>query len=86
MRVTIDGRDYVLKEDTFRLTSEHFEAADKWPDRYEAIKWAMDAQASVAEMKAWHRANHGEDLAEPEPKKKIEQLPVPSRKPGKVLF
>lgn len=80
MRVTIDGRDYVLKEDTFRLTIEHFEAADKWPDRCEAIKWAMEVQATVAEMKAWHRAIHGEDLAEPEPKKKVEPLPVPGKR------
>lgn len=40
----------------------HFYAALKWDDSAECLKWADDVQANVAEMKAWRRAQRGEDL------------------------
>lgn len=44
------------------FTVEHLKAAEKWNDRFECLKWAVEAQATVAEMKAWHRAQNGLDL------------------------
>lgn len=76
MRVTIDGRDYVPETNLFRLTDDHFEAAAKLPAPFDAIKWAHECQATVAEMQAWSRAVHGERTE----KKKMEPLPVPGRK------
>ena len=56
MQVTIDGRDYVPATETFRLTDEHFEAAAKWDNSFDLVRFAHDNQASVAEMLAWGRA------------------------------
>lgn len=48
-----------------RLKWSHFYAATNWPDAAECLQWAEDMGATVAEMKAWRRAQHGEDLAQP---------------------
>lgn len=44
------------------FTVAHLAAAEKWDDRYECLKWAVESRATVAEMKAWHRAQNGLDL------------------------
>jgi hypothetical protein len=48
-----------------RLKWSHFYAALNWDDAAECLQWADDMQATVAEMKAWRRAQHGEDLSAP---------------------
>lgn len=48
-----------------RLKWSHFYAALNWDDAAECLQWAEDMQATVAEMKAWRRAQHGEDLSAP---------------------
>lgn len=45
------------------LRWSHFFAAMDWDDSHACLKWADDVQAGVAEMKAWRRAQRGEDLA-----------------------
>lgn len=40
----------------------HLEAAESWNDRFECLKWAVESQATVAEMKSWHRAQNVIDL------------------------
>ncbi len=40
----------------------HFLVALTWPDATECLKWADEQDATVAEMKAWRRMQHGEDL------------------------
>ena len=47
------------------LKWSHFYAAINWPDASECLQWALDMGATVAEMKAWRRAQHGEDLSQP---------------------
>jgi hypothetical protein len=47
------------------LRWSHFYAALNWDDAPECLQWAADMQATVAEMKAWRRAQHGEDLSAP---------------------
>jgi hypothetical protein len=47
------------------LRWSHFYAAITWDDAAECLTWANDMQATVAEMKAWRRAQHGEDLTAP---------------------
>lgn len=47
------------------LRWSHFYAALNWDDAPECLQWAGDMQATVAEMKAWRRAQHGEDLTTP---------------------
>lgn len=54
----VDG-DYV------ELKWSHFYVALNWDDAPECLQWAQENQASVAEMKAWRRAMHGEDLTQP---------------------
>lgn len=46
----------------------HFYAALTWDDAQDCLRWAEEMQSTVAEMKAWRRAQRGEDLtAEPAP-------------------
>jgi hypothetical protein len=47
------------------LKWSHFYAAVAWDDAAECLQWAEDIGATVAEMKAWRRAQRGEDLSEP---------------------
>jgi len=47
------------------LKWSHFYAALNWDDAPECLQWAQEMQATVAEMKAWRRAQHGEDLTAP---------------------
>jgi hypothetical protein len=42
----------------------HFYAALNWDDAAECLQWADEMQATVAETKAWRRAQRGEDLTE----------------------
>jgi hypothetical protein len=44
------------------LKWSHFYAAINWDNAAECLQWAEDVQAGVAEMKAWRRAQRGEDL------------------------
>ena len=44
------------------LKWSHFYAAINWDDAAECLQWAEDVQAGVAEMKAWRKAQRGEDL------------------------
>ncbi len=43
------------------LKWSHFFAAMNWDDAAECLQWAEEAQATVAEMKAWRRALRGEE-------------------------
>lgn len=47
-----------------RLKWSHFYAALNWEDAAECLQWANDLGATVAEMKAWRRAQRGEDLSQ----------------------
>lgn len=44
------------------LKWSHFYGALNWDDFEECLNWASENQATVAEMKAWRRMQHGEDL------------------------
>lgn len=46
------------------LRWSHFYAALNWDDADDCLKWADDVKATVIQMKAWRRAQHGEDLSE----------------------
>lgn len=59
------------------LKWSHFYSALTWDDAAECLQWGNENQATVAEMKAWRRAQHGEDLSEP-----AEDLDGPSFDPG----
>lgn len=54
--------DRVLDRLVGEFTVEHLVAAENWNDRFECLKWAVENIATVAEMKAWHRAQNGLDL------------------------
>lgn len=47
------------------LKWSHFYVALNWDDSSECLQWANEIEATVAEMKAWRRAQHGEDLSSP---------------------
>lgn len=47
------------------LKWSHFYSALTWDDAAECLQWAQDIGATVAEMKAWRRAQRGEDLTAP---------------------
>ncbi len=47
------------------LKWSHFYVAINWDDASECLQWANEMEATIAEMKAWRRANNGEDLTEP---------------------
>lgn len=48
-----------------QLKWSHFYVSLNWDDSAECLEWANEMQATVAEMKAWRRAQHGEDLTVP---------------------
>lgn len=50
-----------------KLMWSHFWAAIDWEDAKECLKWANDVQAGVSEMRAWRRAQNGEDLIADDP-------------------
>lgn len=45
-----------------KLCWTHFYVALNWDDASECLAWADENGATVAEMKAWRRMQHGEDL------------------------
>ncbi|WP_437187124.1 hypothetical protein SH668x_000506 [Planctomicrobium sp. SH668] len=45
------------------LKWSHFYVVINWDDAAECLSWASEMQATIAEMKAWRRAQHGEDLS-----------------------
>jgi hypothetical protein len=47
------------------LKWSHLYAALTWDDAAECLQWANEMTASIAEMKAWRRAQRGEDLSSP---------------------
>lgn len=47
------------------LRWSHFYVALTWDDAPECLAWAKENEATVAEMKAWRRLQHGEDLTQP---------------------
>jgi len=53
-----------VKDHYQNLKWSHFYTALTWDDAAESLKWADDMQATIAEMRAWRRAQHGEDLTE----------------------
>lgn len=56
-----------VRQEFSALRWSHFYAALTWDDSPECLQWAEEAGATVAEMKAWRRAQRGEDLlSEPE--------------------
>ena len=48
-----------------KLRWSHFYAAVTWDDAPDALGWAEDLGATVAEMRAWRRGQRGEDLTQP---------------------
>jgi len=46
-----------------RLRWSHFYTALNWDDAMDSLQWADEMESSVAEMKAWRRAQRGEDLS-----------------------
>lgn len=46
------------------LKWSHFYVALNWNDAPECLQWAQENQTTVAEMKAWRRAQNGEDLSQ----------------------
>lgn len=54
-----------VRENYTALKWSHFYSALTWDDAAECLQWASEMQATIAEMKAWRRAQRGENLAEP---------------------
>ena len=46
-----------------QLKWSHFYSSIAWEDAAECLQWAQDSGSTVAEMKAWRRAQRGEDLS-----------------------
>ncbi len=53
-----------VRENYAELKWSHFYSALTWDDAAECLQWAQEIQATVAEMKAWRRAQRGEDLSQ----------------------
>jgi len=49
------------------LKWSHFYIALRWDDAPECLQWAIENEATVAEMKAWRRVQRGEDKTEAAP-------------------
>lgn len=53
-----------VREHYQQLKWSHFYSALTWDDAAECLQWAQDTEATVAEMRAWRRAQRGEDLTQ----------------------
>lgn len=51
-----------VADDYSELKWSHFYVSITWTDSAECLAWAQENKATVAEMKAWRRMQHGEDL------------------------
>jgi hypothetical protein len=51
-----------LAPPTGYTTAEHITASDGWDDQLDALRWAADNGATIPEMRAWRRVQHGDDL------------------------
>lgn len=74
-----------VREQYSNLKWSHFYAAVAWDDAAECLQWADEIQSTVAEMKAWRRAQRGEDLTLPgedEPYSLLSGEAVPVRMPS----
>ena len=58
-----------------RVSWSHYYEALNWDDAAECIEWAVQNEASLAEMKAWRRAMHGEDLTTPANADRVDHSP-----------
>lgn len=59
------------------LRWSHFYAALTWDDARDCLSWAAEMEATVAEMRAWRRAQRGEDLTAEAPEEEaIRYLPT----------
>lgn len=58
------------------LKWSHFYAAITWDDAAECLQWAQDIGATVAEMRAWRRAQRGEDLSTDADEESLGWLPT----------
>ena len=62
--------------DFSRLKWSHFYAALNWDDARDCLKWADETHSTVAEMRAWRRAQRGEDLSvDPLEEEQIQFIP-----------
>ncbi len=53
-----------VREEYKNLKWSHYYVALNWEDSAECLNWAVENQATVAQMRAWRRSVHGEDLSE----------------------
>lgn len=53
-----------IHTDYTKVKWSHFYAALNWDDAAECLQWSDEMGSTVAEMKAWRRAQRGEDLTE----------------------
>lgn len=59
---------YDVRDSYAGLKWSHFYVALNWDDASECLQWAVDNEATIAEMRAWRRSIHGEDLTvDPDP-------------------
>lgn len=53
---------WMVRDDYPNLKWLHFLAALEWDDACRCLSWANEWDATVAEMRAWRRAQRGDDL------------------------
>ncbi|HBN74412.1 MAG TPA: hypothetical protein DD473_01055 [Planctomycetaceae bacterium] len=74
-----------VREEYATLKWSHFYVAINWDDSAECLSWALENEATVAEMRAWRRSVHGEDLttdADPLGLQLLDFAPASVREPG----
>jgi hypothetical protein len=54
-----------VREQYPQLKWSHFYVALTWENSAECLQWANEMEATVAEMRAWRRAQQGDDLTQP---------------------
>jgi hypothetical protein len=52
-----------VRDEFTSLKWSHYYAALTWDDARECLRWAEETRSTVAEMRAWRRAQRGEDLS-----------------------
>jgi len=52
-----------VRDEFASLKWSHFYAALTWDDARDSLRWAEETRSTVAEMRAWRRAQRGEDLS-----------------------
>ena len=62
LKAAVRDLESVIQSLDHRFNEQHLKSAKDWPDWFEYLMWAVQAEATAAEMVMYRKAMRGEDL------------------------